>query len=75
MKERILVLVGLVLLTILMVTSFLGMPWNPEAQTIPNEGVAQALFGTYAFSLIVIALLLAVAMVGGVFLARKEEEP
>ncbi|MFQ5837374.1 MAG: hypothetical protein ACE5HJ_01160 [Thermoplasmata archaeon] len=75
MKERVLVLTGLVLLTILMVASFVGLPWNPSSQTISNESVARSLFENFAFSIIVMALLLAVAMVGGVFLARKEEGP
>ncbi len=75
MKERAFVLLGLALLTALMVASFIGMPWFPAAQTISNDRVAESLFQDFAISLIVIALLLAVAMVGGVFLARREEEP
>ncbi len=73
MKERIFVLVGLFFLTILMVASFVGLPWNPAAETVSNERVAESLFQDFAFSTIVIALLLAVAMVGGIFLARREE--
>lgn len=75
MKERVIVFVGLVLLTALMVVSFVGLPWNPEAETVSNERVAESLFQGFGFGMIVMALLLAVAMVGGVFLARKEEEP
>ncbi|MCJ2520655.1 MAG: hypothetical protein LN412_06910 [Candidatus Thermoplasmatota archaeon] len=75
MKERVALLVGLALLTVLMITSFVGLPWNPGAQTISNERVAESLFTDFAFSTIVIALLLAVAMVGGVFLARREAGP
>jgi NADH:ubiquinone oxidoreductase subunit 6 (subunit J) len=75
LKERILILAGLVLLMVLMVGSFVGLPWNPAPETISNDSVAEALFRDLAFSIIVMALLLAVAMVGGVFLARKEEEP
>lgn len=74
MKERILILAGLVLLTLLMIASFTGLPWNETAETIENKAVAQYLFEHFAFSLIVIALLLAVAMVGGVYLARRDEE-
>ncbi len=73
MKARIAVLAGLVLLTALMIASFVGLPWNPAAQDIGNDEVARALFGDFAVSLLVIALLLAVAMVGGVYLARREE--
>lgn len=73
MKERVAVLGGLVLLTALMIASFVGMPWNPAAQDIGNDEVAEALFGEFAVSLLVIALLLAVAMMGGVYLARREE--
>ncbi len=75
MRERVIVFVGLALLTVLMVASFLGLPWNPEAQTVSNEDVAQSLFQDFGFGMIVMALLLAVAMVGGVFLARREEKP
>ncbi len=75
MKERILVFVGLVLLTALMVLSFGGLPWNPGAQTVSNESVAESLFSDFGLAMIVMALLLAVAMVGGVFLARREREP
>ncbi len=75
MKERVIVLVGLALLTVLMISSFLDMPWNQAAQTISNESVAESLFQDFAFSIIVMALLLAVAMVGGVYLARREEGP
>lgn len=74
MRERILILAGLTLFTALMVLSFVDLPWNPEAQTIENERVADALFGDFAFAMIVMALLLAVAMVGGVYLARREAE-
>ncbi len=75
MKERVMVFVGLILLTALMVFSFVGLPWNLEAETVSNERVAGSLFQDFGFSMIVIALLLAVAMVGGVFLARREEGP
>lgn len=74
MKERILILTGLVLLTLLMIASFVGLPWNETAETIENKAVARYLFEHFVFSLIVIALLLAVAMVGGVYLARRDEE-
>jgi NADH:ubiquinone oxidoreductase subunit 6 (subunit J) len=73
LRERILIVAGLAFLTVLMVASFVGLPWNPTSQTIANEEVARALFQDLAFSVIVIALLLAVAMVGGVFLARRED--
>lgn len=75
MKERALVLTGLALLTVLMVASFLGLPWNTEAQTVSNEDVADSLFQDFGFGMLVMALLLAVAMVGGVFLARREGKP
>lgn len=73
MKARIAILVGLVLLTLLMVASFVDLPWNEAAETTESEEVALFLFQDYLVSILVIALLLAVAMVAGIFLARVDE--
>lgn len=75
MNSRLAVFGALVFLSALMVISFLGQPWNPTSVSISNQRVAEALFQGYTMSLVVIALLLAAAMVGGVFLARREEGP
>ncbi len=72
--ERLLVLIGLALLTLLMIGSFAGIPWNTTAVVVTNIAVAQEVFGRLVFNIIVMALVLAVSMIGGIFLARREEE-
>ncbi|MEE8233040.1 MAG: hypothetical protein V3R46_06945 [Thermoplasmata archaeon] len=72
--ERLLVLIGLALLTLLMIGSFVGIPWNTTTVVVTNIAVAQEVFGRLVFNIIVMALVLAVSMIGGVFLARREEE-
>ncbi|MFQ5553371.1 MAG: hypothetical protein ACE5EW_06600 [Thermoplasmata archaeon] len=73
--ERLFVFVGLTLLTLLMIGSFLGIPWNTFSVAISNTDVAQEVFSRFVFSIIVMALVLAVSMIGGIFLARREEAP
>ena len=72
--ERLLVLIGLALLTLLMIGSFAGIPWNTTTVVVTNIAVAQEVFGRLVFNIIVMALVLAVSMIGGVFLARREDE-
>ena len=59
---------------------FVDVPWASETHDIPLFGpagpsVAGDLFTTYAITLILIALLLSSAMIGGVYLAKMEEGP
>ena len=59
---------------------FVGVPWPSETHDVPLFGpsgpsVAGELFTTYAVTLILIALLLSSAMIGGVYLAKREEKP
>ncbi len=72
--ERLLILIGLTLLTLLMIGSFVGIPWNTFSVVITNTAVAREVFGRFVFSIIVMALVLAVSMIGGIFLARREGE-
>jgi NADH:ubiquinone oxidoreductase subunit 6 (subunit J) len=72
--ERLFILIGLTLLTLLMIGSFVGIPWNTSSVAITNIAVAREVFSRFVFSIIVMALILAVSMVGGIFLARREEE-
>ncbi|MFQ5908601.1 MAG: hypothetical protein ACE5JE_07245 [Thermoplasmata archaeon] len=71
--ERIFVFVGLTLLTLLMIGSFVGIPWNTFSVAIPNTDVAEEVFTRFVFSIIVMALVLAVSMIGGIYLAKREE--
>jgi NADH:ubiquinone oxidoreductase subunit 6 (subunit J) len=56
---------------------FVGVPWSSELHEVPvysptGSGIANNLFTTYAITLILIALLLSSAMIGGVYLAKME---
>jgi len=58
---------------------FVGVPWSSDTHDVPLFGpggsLANDLFTTYAVTLILIALLLSSAMIGGVYLAKMEEKP
>lgn len=54
----------------------LGNPWRGEMEEAPsNAGVAEALFAQNGLTLLFLGLLLAVGLVGGVYLAKNEPEP
>ena len=77
------------LLFILMVVSFVNIPWNlPATQcgdtvceidvtgpTLEKTSIAETLFGGYALLVILSALVLAACMIGGVYLAKTEGGP
>lgn len=66
---------ALALLAALMAYSFLALPWQPnqvEGNQTEGHTIAETLFVQYPAALYIIALLLAAAMVGGVFLAKME---
>lgn len=70
----------LLLLALLFVLAVTAVSW-PEGDLDPvsNEDVAQTMFGTsdsvgYALVVLMIGLLLLVAILGGVFLAKEERE-
>jgi len=57
-----------------------GVPWASDLHEVPlydpsGSGVANEQFSAYAITLILIALLLSSAMIGGVYLAKREERP
>ncbi len=65
-------------LFLVMAVSFVGVPWPTEQHVLPvynnttSNGIANSLFISYPFALILIALILGAAMVGGVYLAKME---
>lgn len=70
----------LVLLALLFVLAVTDASW-PEGgmDSISNEDVAETMFGTeytsgYSLIVLMIGLLLLVAILGGVFLAKEEKE-
>lgn len=67
----------LVLFTVLAV-SFVNIPWSSGLHEVPvtsepgGSGVADSLFNQYGVTVILIALVLSAAMIGGVYLAKME---
>jgi len=74
------------LLFVLMAVSFLNIPWglpaakcggglcevNVTDDTPESSSIAESLFGGYPLLVILIALVLAACMIGGVYLAKSE---
>ena len=60
--------------------AFVGVPWPTTQHEIPvvnptspsGNAIANRLFDSYAIALILIGIILAAAMVGGVYLAKME---
>ncbi len=65
---------------VLLCLFFVGVPWSSEVHEVPvwngtgDRGVANSMFSTYTGTIILIALILASAMIGGVYLAKMEGE-
>ena len=73
---------AVIALFLLMGSSFLGdIPWPESPTEIPvydsnatsRRGIANSLFESYGITIILIAILLAAAMIGGVYLAKMDE--
>ncbi len=64
----------------ILAVSFIGVPWPTTQHEIPvvnttsptGNAIANSLFESYAVALILIGIILAAAMVGGVYLAKME---
>lgn len=66
---------AIIALGILMVYSLVLPPWETElAPARSNEEVAMGVFEDYGFTFVVLALLLAAAMIGGIFMAKMPYE-
>ena len=67
-------------LFLVMAVSFVGVPWPTTQHEIPivnntspsGNALANSLFDSYSTALILIAIILGAAMVGGVYLAKME---
>ena len=67
-------------LFLVLAVSFVGVPWPTTQHEIPvanttspsGNAIANRLFDSYAIALILIGIILAAAMVGGVYLAKME---
>lgn len=75
-------LLAVTLLFIVVAESVFLVPWANELHDIPvyndtdpsGPGVANSLFRDYSFTTVLIGLLLAAAMIGGIYIAKKEEK-
>ena len=76
------VLAGMGLLFAVMAVSFVDLPWKTGQAEVPisdngsagQTSVARTLFGEYAVTLPLIALVLGACMVGGIYLAKQEDQ-
>jgi len=75
-----LVVLAATALFLVMGASFLGnVNWLstptpvPVYNTTSNNGIANQMFDTFAITIILIAILLGAAMIGGVYLAKMDE--
>ena len=82
MKLRsVLVLSALAGFLVLLSASFIDIPWSSGLHTVELEnattqnGVANDLFGPFVVTVFLIALLLTAAMIGGVYLAKTDDQP
>jgi len=78
--RNLLIAASLVLFLAVLALLFTNIPWQSELHEVPvwspsGDGVANSLFGSFPIAVILIALLLSSAMIGGVYLAKMEEEP
>jgi len=73
-------ILAIIVLAILFLVTIYQVDWpNGEMDDTTNEDVGQTLFGTsndvgYGLIVLLIGLLLLVALLGGVFLAKEEKE-
>ncbi len=80
-SRNVAVAASLVVFVVVLSVFFLSAPWASELHEVPvysnnsTSGVANNLFLSYPITIILIALLLSSAMIGGVYLAKMEDEP
>jgi NADH:ubiquinone oxidoreductase subunit 6 (subunit J) len=70
------VVTAAVLLGYLMALSLVSSEaWETtDINEVPMEDVANSLFDDYSFALVILGMLLAASVLGGIYLARKEVE-
>lgn len=80
MKPRDVLVIGAVAAFLaLLAASFVDVPWTSDLHEVPlynstsDHGVANQLFGPFTVTVILIAVLLSAAMIGGVYLAKTDE--
>lgn len=66
---------AILILGILMVYSLVAPPWNDEmAPARTTEEVAEGVFEDFGFTFMILAILLAAAMIGGIYMAKMPPE-
>ncbi len=79
-QRQALAIAAVAALFLVMAVSFIGVPWPTTQHPIDvvnttspgGNAIANSLFNSYSIALILIGVILAAAMVGGVFLAKME---
>jgi len=76
-RRNLLVATSLGVFLVILSLLFIDRPWMSDLREVPiydegGGGIANSLFTTYSITIILIALLLASAMIGGVYLAKME---
>jgi NADH:ubiquinone oxidoreductase subunit 6 (subunit J) len=81
-RRAILAIAGVGALFVVMGASFVGIPWPTQSHFVPVTGngtanstansLSGSLFDRYPIAVILIALILAASMIGGVYLAKME---
>lgn len=78
-RRAILALAAIVPFFLVMALSFVNVPWPTERTEIPaydpvtDRGIANSLFDSFPIAVILIALLLGSAMIGGIYLSKMDE--
>jgi len=78
-RREILALIAVIPFFLVMALSFVNVPWPTELHEIPvydpvqDRGIANALFGPFLITVLLIGILLGSAMIGGIYLAKMDE--
>lgn len=73
-KSNFTMLLIALLLSALMIASVVQLPWGTDIQEIPTSEVGKELLQEYWFAIILLGLLLAAGLLGGIYLAKMEAE-
>ncbi len=60
------------LLSAVMIASVIQLPWGTDIQEIPTSEIGNDLLENYWFAIIILGLLLAVGLLGGIYLAKMD---
>ena len=73
-KNNFTMLLITLLLSALMIASVIKLPWATDIQEIPTSDVGNELMQDYWFAVILLGLILAAGLLGGIYLAKMEAE-